>query len=647
MTSTLYEDYEDNFVPSDPSLAPEQEMFAKYPGPYSILSAGAGAGKTYTIQAKIDWLTKVANIDLKNILALSFTRTAAGNLTKRYPGLKSMTFDSFSANIFEEMFPNGKNLIISDDMSVKSAMNSVYEHNGYATLKQDEVESIIHAVRKATPTNKFQKVDINISIGELTLAVIRYQDTFKKMLIKAGVVSFNIRKAFTTANSLQKLPKAYQNVEYLIIDEAQDSTQPETVMVLTLAVANKWRVAMVGDASQNISEWRGVSPEAFIESQHLSGFKNFTLQSNYRSEFPILHVANQMLQYAETNETAQIQLNTPKASMPMIDEFKNRIHMYQLAGDPIDYKDAKNAQGKSLFSNSYGPLPNSIGGKFDIDKMIEIIQTAKSKNESLAILCRSNLMVNAISEELAVHNVDMFTKPATKQGSSYMSETSQALINSASSINQLLSVLTNKVVIETAMKKVMYKVYPSQVTKLATNLKKAMTTPGSNAAIQAQDLNRTKLSIQYGIIRLEAIENAQRQQLDANDVTNQLADQDYVVATYHSSKGLEWDNVIVIDENRMSASNNRRNAQEELRLSYVAVTRARKQLHIVQLINYKYNDPNVIVNNKTSVIANPFGSAYVLALSRTYTQNGDKADILAEIPNATLVEKSQALEDDD
>lgn len=647
MTSTLYEDYEDNFVPSDPVLAPEQEMFAKYPGPYSILSAGAGAGKTFTIQAKIDWLTKVANIDLNNILALSFTRTAAGNLTKRYPGLKSMTFDSFSANIFEEMFPSGKNLIISDDLSVKNAIVSVYEHNGYANLNANEVQDIIRAVKKATPASKFKKVDINVSIGELTLAVIRYQDTFKHILIKAGVVSFNIRKAFTTANSLQKLPSAYQNVEYLIIDEAQDSTQPETVMVLTLAAANKWRIAMVGDASQNISEWRGVSPEAFIESQHLSGFKNFTLQSNYRSEFPILHVANQMLQFAETNETAQIQLNTPTATMPMLDDFKNRIHMYQLTGEPIDYKEAKASQGKSLFSDSYGPLTNSMGGHFDIDKMISIINNAKAKDESVAILCRSNVMVNAIAEELAVNNVNMFTKPASKQGSSYMSETSQALINSASSLTQLLSVLTNKVIIETAMKKVMYKVYPSQVSKLAANLKKAMTTPGSNAAIQAQDLNRTKLSIQYGIIRLEAVENAQRQQFDSNDVVNQLAEQDYVVATYHSSKGLEWDNVIVIDENRLSASNNRRNAQEELRLAYVAITRARKQLHIVQLINHSYDDPNIVVNTKSSVIVNPFGSAYVLALAKTYTLNGDKADIISELPNATFIEKSQAVGDVD
>jgi len=97
MTTDPYTDYIDNFVPSDPNLAPEQEMFAKYPGPYSILSAGAGSGKTYTIQAKIDWLINSAGLSIKNILALSFTRTAATNLANRYPGVKSMTFDAFSA----------------------------------------------------------------------------------------------------------------------------------------------------------------------------------------------------------------------------------------------------------------------------------------------------------------------------------------------------------------------------------------------------------------------------------------------------------------------------------------------------------------------------------------------------------------------
>lgn len=626
-----YDDYETNFVPSDPNLAPEQEMFAKYPGPYSILSAGAGSGKTYTIQAKINWLINTANVDLKNILALSFTRTAATNLANRYPGVKSMTFDAFSADIFESIFPAGKNLIIADDLAVNESILRVNQYNGFSNIKADALDTILRAIKKATPTSKFQSVDINVAIGQLTLAIIKYRKEFEDILIKAGVVSFNIRKAFTTANALSTLPASYQNVEYLIIDEAQDSTQPETVMVLTLAAYNNWRVAIVGDASQNISEWRGVSPEAFMESQHLGGFKNFTLQSNYRSVFPVLHAANQLLNYAETNEMAQIQLRPPKAVMPLTDEYLKHIHFHTLTGDPIDYKESK-ANQINTFSNHY------YGATFNTNTIMRIINMAKSNDESVAILARSNSMINVLANELNALGADLFVKPATERASTYKSETLAVLLSKASTVTQLVSSLTNPVIVEVAMKKFMKTVYPSQVSKFIDLVRKILMNPSVMALINANKFSRALLSIQYMMIREEAKENAKRQQLNTGDDTNQLSGQKYVAATFHASKGLEWDNVIIIDETLSKSSKKKGNQEEELRLAYVAITRAKQQLHIVQLIDPQIKDPMLFANTKPSVLSNPFGHAYIMGLQSTFDQNGKTANLGVVAPNMTFVE---------
>lgn len=627
-----YADYEANFVPSDPNLAPEQEMFAKYPGPYSILSAGAGSGKTYTIQAKIDWLINSAGLNIKDILALSFTRTAATNLANRYPGVKSMTFDAFSADIFEAIFPKGSSLIIADDTSVRDAMINVEKYNGYGNLDPDAVHDVLTAVKRATPKSRFQTTDINLVIGELTMAIIHHQSVFEEMLIKAGVVSFNIRKAFTTANALNTLPKAYNSIKYLIIDEAQDSTQPETVMVLTLAVVNQWRVAIVGDASQNISEWRGVSPEAFMESQHLGGFKNFTLQSNYRSVFPVLHAANQLLNIAETNETAQIQLSAPKATIPLVDEFQKHIHLYQAYGEPIDYKDAKSGS-TTLFSDHY------FNSTLSISQIVKMIEHARNNNESFAILARTNLMVTAVADELNSYGADLFVKPATEKASTYRSETTSILLSKVKTVSQLVSTLTNPTIVKVAMDQVVRKSVPSFVSTLTQDLTKILNTPSIIGLINQNDTRRAILSVQYMIFRLEAKENAKRQQLLTNEDVNQLSGQDYVASTFHSSKGLEWDNVVIIDEMRAKAgASNRKNLQEELRLAYVAITRAKKQLHIVQTIDASLKNSMVYSNTKPSILGNPFGHAYILGLDSTFDNQGNKTNLASVEPAYTFIE---------
>ena len=640
-TITNLDDYEATFVPSDPNLAPEQEMFAKYPGPYSVLSAGAGSGKTYTIQAKIKWLIENTDLELKNFLALSFTRTAATNLANRYPGIKSMTFDAFSADIFEVAFPAGANLVIAEDIAVRDAIARTNQYGGYDHIDKEIFTKIFKAVDSATPLSKFKPIDINLAIGELTSAIIDHPDEFKDILIRAGVVSFNIRKAFTTANALSTLPKEYQDVSYLIIDEAQDSTQPETVMVLTLAAHNKWRVAIVGDASQNISEWRGVSPDAFMETQHLGGFRNFTLQSNYRSVFPILHAANQLLKFANTNEVAQLQLRTPVPTLPLTDEFKNTIHLYTAVGQQIDMKSQKEAERNgtllTLFDEHY---PTS---ELPIKTMVEMIKDARAKNESFAVLTRSNVMVDTVAKALNAYGVDMFTKPKTQQASTYRSQTTAILLEHIHSIPQLISNLTNPTVVTTAMKRVMKYTQNYHVNNLIADYTKILNSPSIAKLIQANNAKNAILSVQYMMIRMEAKDNAQRQQLLTTDDINQLAGQDYVVATFHSSKGLEWDNVIIIDETHAKETTRQNsNQNEELRLAYVAITRAKKQLHILQLKsdNAKFKPgAGIYTNTSASVLADPFGHAVVLGLAETIGPNGQSADMLTEMPNVTYVKE--------
>lgn len=626
-----YENYEADFVPSDPNLAPEQEMFAKYPGPYSILSAGAGSGKTYTIQAKIDWLINHANLEIKNILALSFTRTAATNLANRYPGVKSMTFDAFSADIFESIFPQGAQLVIAEDLAVRDAMNNVMHYGGYDSLDEDAVHDVLRAVAKATPKSRFQMPNINLVMGELTLAIINHTDVFKEMLIKSGVVSFNIRKAFTTANALNTLPASYQDVNYLIIDEAQDSTQPETVMVLTLASYNHWRIAIVGDASQNISEWRGVSPKAFLESQHLGGFKNFTLQSNYRSVYPVLHAANQLLAVAETNETAQIQLTAPKPVLPLTNEFMEHVHLYTAYGAPLNYKDS-NLKASDAFSSHY------YNSTFGVNDMLRVINDARAKDESVAILARSNMLVTAVANELNNLGADLFVKPQAERASTYRSETTSKLLESVHTTAQLVNNLTSPIAIEVAMKNIIHKVYQSSVDKLQADLKSILVSSSIMRMINNNDLQRAILSIQYMMIRLEAKDNAKRQQLLTNEDTNQLSGQNYVAATFHASKGLEWDHVIILDEMRSKSGNNKKNYQEELRLAYVAITRAKKQLHILQLIDDNVKDPMIYANTRPSILGNPFGHAYILGLANTFDQSGQSANLAMLAPDYTFIE---------
>lgn len=626
-------EYRDNFKPSDPSMAAEQELFANFPGPYSILSAGAGSGKTYTIEKKIDFLTKTAGLSLDNILALSFTRTAASNLSARYKGVKSMTFDAFSADIFAVAFPSGQKLIIADDVAVRDAMLQIQERNGYKQLDSQAVAEVVDAVKRATPKSRFSTVDINQAIGRLTAVIDRHQKVFEEMLIKTGIVSFNIRKAFTTAHSLGQLPKEYENISYLIIDEAQDSTQPEMVMALSLAVTNNWRIAIVGDASQNISEWRGVKPEAFLETQKLGGFEQFSLQANYRSEFPILHTANQLLAYANTNEKAKIRLHTPRQVAPLSSEFQKRVHLWQANGEALTRKSL--TASSTAFSDHYPQTQLSA------KKILKMIEQARANNESFAILARSNVMVQAIATELNNSGANLYTKPLTERASTYRTEVTKILLNKVKSTSQLISNLTNQTSISLALKKVMKQSYPRFLRQLQDDYLKILHSPSVTNLINQNEIQRAVLSVQYMITRLEAIENAKRQQLTASENSEALSNQPYIVATFHSSKGLEWDHVLIVDETLSKSTNRKPNQQEELRLAYVAITRAKKSLDILQLNDALHYVDRVYTNTKPATMSNPFGQAFALAIRSTYDDQGRKANVNALIPEGTFIEQKK------
>jgi len=247
-------------------------------------------------------------------------------------------------------------------------------------------------------------------------------------------------------------------------------------------------------------------------------------------------------------------------------------------------------------------------------------------------------MVSAIAQELNDAGADLFVKPTTERASTYRSETTSVLLSKVKTVSQLVTNLTNPTIIKVAMDSFMRKSYPSYVTKLTSDLRTILSKPSIIALINKNDVQRTILSVQYMMIRLEAKDNAKRQQLLTNDDVNQLSGQDYVAATFHASKGLEWDHVIIIDEMRAKAGSRKRNLQEELRLSYVAITRAKKQLYMLQLIDPALTDPMLYSNTKPSILANPFGHAYILGLANTFDQQGHTANLAQIVPNYTFIE---------
>jgi len=299
---------------------PQREAVMHLNGPLLIL-AGAGSGKTRVIVHRIANLV-AHGIPPWNILAVTFTNKAAGEMRKRVdflcPGKGSAvwvsTFHSFCAKLLRveaKKIGLDPNFVIYDDGDQLSLIKEILKEM-LVSEKQFPPGQILSAISRAK--------DEMLDSGSYAIHATTHGDPFRervahvysayqRKLKNSNALDFGdlIMKVVEAFRDIPELREKYQKrFRYLLVDEYQDTNHAQYLLTKYLAGTEK-NICVVGDDDQSIYSWRGATIRNILEFERdYAGTKVIKLEQNYRSSSNILEAAGKLISHNEKRKAKSL-----------------------------------------------------------------------------------------------------------------------------------------------------------------------------------------------------------------------------------------------------------------------------------------------------------------------------------------------------
>ncbi|MFG0926006.1 DNA helicase Rep [Pseudomonas sp. CJQ_8] len=288
-------------------LNPRQQEARDYVGGPLLVLAGAGSGKTSVITRKIAHLIQNCGIRAQYIVAMTFTNKAAREMKERVAtllrpgegrGLTVCTFHNLGLNIIRkehERLGYKPGFSIFDESDIKALLSDIMQKEYSGDDGIDEIKNMIGAWKNdlILPPEALEKAR---NPREQTAAIVytHYQRTLKAF----NAVDFD-DLILLPVKLFQEHPEVlerWQNrVRYLLVDEYQDTNASQYLLVkMLIGIRNQFTV--VGDDDQSIYAWRGARPEnLMLLKEDYPSLKIVMLEQNYRSTSRILRCANVLI----------------------------------------------------------------------------------------------------------------------------------------------------------------------------------------------------------------------------------------------------------------------------------------------------------------------------------------------------------------
>lgn len=283
--------------------ADQQKAAAHTKGPVLIL-AGAGSGKTRVLTYRVAHLIAEKHVAPGNILMLTFTNKAAAEMKDRIRKLLDThnlpfagTFHSFCVKTLRmdgTAIGIAPNFVIYDDNDQKDAVKDIMKALDLST-KNYNPGAVLHTISQAKneligPTEYMQ-----YARGYFQEAAARVYLAYQQLLAKNEALDFDDLLAKTvTLFQKQKdiLGKYQERYEYIHVDEYQDTNRAQYLIAKLLAARHR-NICVVGDASQSIYRWRGADFRNIVNfKQDYPDAVEYHLEQNYRSSQNILDAAH-------------------------------------------------------------------------------------------------------------------------------------------------------------------------------------------------------------------------------------------------------------------------------------------------------------------------------------------------------------------
>jgi len=291
-------------------LNPQQQAAVEHIGSPLLVLAGAGSGKTRVITQKIVWLIRNANVEAKNIAAITFTNKASREMKQRISellkseeakGLTVSTFHSLGLDIFRQEYKTlgykaGFTIFDSQDSSTIIKELSLNELAENEQSDKDEDARWIISRWKNDFISPEQAFEVATSAHEVHAA--KLYRSYQRQLKAYNAIDFDdlIILPLQLFKEHPEILKKWQNkLRYLLVDEYQDTNTCQYEMVKLLSGVRK-ELTVVGDDDQSIYAWRGAKPENIAQlQQDYPSLKIVKLEQNYRSTSRILESANKLI----------------------------------------------------------------------------------------------------------------------------------------------------------------------------------------------------------------------------------------------------------------------------------------------------------------------------------------------------------------
>jgi len=593
------------------ALNPSQREAVEHIDGAMLILAGAGSGKTKTLTTRLAYLVGEVGIDPANTLTLTFTNKAASEMRERalklmpsrvsYPPLLC-TFHKFGL------------------LFLKFHIEKLGRSNGFVIIDSDDKKRLIRAIAKE------KKIDLNLAFiaseiskyknsilsPELVLEKAELPDykkiasiyvDYQKNIEENNLVDFDdlLMLTYKILSENDDLRKETSNrYKYIMVDEYQDTNELQ-FQLLELLSSEHNNLCVVGDDDQSIYGWRGANIRNILEfSNNFETCKTVKLETNYRSTEPILKAANTLIEHNSTRLGKK--LTSHKGA-------GDDVKLLHSLDESMEAKAIAHAIQKLL---DEGTDPDEIAVLYRINALSRSLEEGFSKAGlgfkligGMRFYERAEIK-DLISYLRVLSNphddfslVRIINKPKRGIGKASIEKLQKAAFDTKDSLYGYVQKMTLGEVDTIVSKKVSTSL--AQLVQDIAFLQEALQSELGNFITLFEERIKLKdhyagmvdgmdriLNIDefYGYFRDAIIKNPDLT-LDEflNDISLQ-SDQDQIeenaitIMSIHAAKGLEFEHLFVIglEEEFFPLLGEGCNMEEERRLGYVAITRAKSDL---------------------------------------------------------------------
>lgn len=562
-------------------LNPQQKEAVTYLGSPLLLLAGAGSGKTRVLTHRAAYFIEKKLAKPSEILLLTFTNKAADEMKQRMN--KLISANTKSANVFAGTFHSfccrvlrtdglyidiPPNFAIYDTDDQENIIKGILDDMNL-TVQEFKPSSVLYFIESAKNNYLSPKEIASQSSGFWAENAAKIYKKYQEKLSEFHALDFN-DLLFKTVELFYKCPevldKYQEKYKFILVDEYQDTNQIQ--YLLTKILASRYRqITAVGDASQAIYGWRGANYKNLMNfTQDFKDTKIINLEENYRSTQIILDAANSVI--SKNNSHPVLKLFTKKES-------KDKIKIFE-AESEIAEADFIAQKIKFIYDNLKIPL-KQIVVLYRMNAQSRVVEEAFLKNSIPYVLLggtrfyeRAEIkdiiamlrFTNDSADKLSEKRVE---KALGKRKKVVFDEHLKSLdLKSLNSLQILESILVNSGYLNKFDPK------DEDDQKRIENIKELKSVATSNPELSQFLENIALVQQEYSLQE----KNKKKENRDG-----------VRLMTFHAAKGLEFEVVFLagFEEGILPHSRSmidESEIEEERRLCYVGITRAKDYLYI-------------------------------------------------------------------